>query len=113
MKMNISETILTLETLRQYESALRYRKSYEAYREAFMYLVDDLLDFAKKNNVVLPHRERIYRNIEKAQSIVEEQTAPLTTKPNNQKKQPDSEQNHNYGIVRFTVVQQWLFGCGG
>jgi hypothetical protein len=67
-----------------------------------------LLHYSEKYQIPLPEKDRIIALIDRAIELENQ----LPTNPNRLKNQPESEQNHNCGIVRFTVVPQWLFGGG-
>jgi hypothetical protein len=66
-----SEYAIKQATVREYQDALKYKKMYEELCESFQCIVTDLLQYAEKNNIVLPNRDRIYRNVEKAEKLIQ------------------------------------------
>jgi hypothetical protein len=57
--------------MNEYKSTLEMKKMYEDLTESFRYIVGDLFDYAEKNKIDLPNRNRIYRIIEKAKQLIE------------------------------------------
>ncbi len=62
---------LKIALINEYKKTLEFKKMYEDLVESFQYIVGDLFDYARKNRIDLPNRDRVYRNIEKAQKLIE------------------------------------------
>jgi hypothetical protein len=56
--------------MNEFKKTLEMEKMYEDLTESFRYIVGDLFDYAIKNKIDLPNKNRIYRNIEKAEQLI-------------------------------------------
>ena len=57
--------------IEEYKKVLEFKKMYEELIEAFRWIIGDLFEYSDKHRIDLPHRDRIYRNMEKAQQFME------------------------------------------
>ncbi len=71
MKTLDSDYGLKVALMSEYKRTLEFKKMYEDLVESFQYIIGDLFDYATKNKIDLPNRDRIYKNMEKAQELIE------------------------------------------
>jgi hypothetical protein len=96
---------IKLALLQEYKKVLEFKKMYEELVESFQYIVRDLFQYAEKNKVDLPHKDKIYQNIEKAQQLIEyrivrsEQLQPTENQQRNQTL--INQQNLNFTMFEY------------
>lgn len=91
-----SDYFLKMEAVREYQEALKYKKMYEELLQSFQYIITDLFDYADKNKIDLPNRERVYRNMEKAQNLIEEKIEKCEPSSSAKRKFTGDEPNDNW-----------------
>jgi hypothetical protein len=102
--------------MNEYKSTLEMKKMYEDLTESFRYIVGDLFDYAEKNKIDLPNRNRIYRIIEKAKQLIEYRMSRtsekipsyLPTEFQQRNKTPDDETEPIF-IIKIMTKQSQIF----
>ena len=75
-RMEPNEYTVKLAAVREFESALRYKRTYEELTQAFVGLNRELMHYCEKNGIDLPDRETYYRIVEQAQRLVMSRITP-------------------------------------
>jgi hypothetical protein len=65
------EYSVKLALIEEYKKVLKYKKIYEDLVESFQYMIADLFQYADKQKIDLPNRDRIYRNMERARDLIQ------------------------------------------
>ena len=60
------EYSVKLALIEEFKKVLKYKKIYEDLVESFQYMIADLFQYADKQKIDLPNRDRIYRNMERS-----------------------------------------------
>jgi hypothetical protein len=65
------EYSVKLALIEEYKKVLKYKKIYEDLVESFQYMIADLFQYADKQKIDLPNRDRIYRNMERSRDLIQ------------------------------------------
>jgi phosphate uptake regulator len=72
----MNEYFVKLAALREYEVALRIRKSEEEILEAFQGLFREFMDYCEKNGMDIPDRQRYLRILGRSIDLLEARASP-------------------------------------
>ncbi len=85
-----SEYLLRLAAVKEFEAALKYKKTYEELTSGMLGLFTELLDYCKKNRIEIPDAPTYYRIASHVQSMILSRVSPSRNTDSNH---PDTEQN--------------------
>jgi hypothetical protein len=99
MKIVDSNYNIKLAIAQEYKKVIEYRKVDEDLIEAFQCIINDLFDYSKKNGIELPNRERIYRNMEKAASLIEYRISKIEPSTENQQRKSNTDKPTEHNLL--------------